>query len=156
MYVRSVRTVRTLPFTAGAVILHETRLTFRIDRSTKQKAILLGINISAICRTAIFHAVSNREKRGQLEIEPVNSKRDAAILFNRIQPVLIQLIKKNPELINDLSNGFGSADVLKKYILQIPDKHFLQFARFVSGDESYISPLIEDFIEANQEQINAR
>lgn len=114
--------------------MRDSVLEIRIEREKKRKARALGIPISSVCRAAIDHAIKNRERHGVLEFEPISSRVEAARTFNKIQPTIIELIRRHPDLLPKLDECFDTLTVLKGYILEVPDRHFLDFSKFVSGN----------------------
>ena len=134
--------------------MRDSMIKFRIERDQKRKALVLGIPISSVCRTAMEQAIRTREKRGQLQINPIQSFQDAVRTFNAINPAITALLNKHPELLEQLDTSPDVLEVLKTHILEIPDKYFLDFARFISGNGHSHKVFIE-FLNSQEELADA-
>ncbi len=99
-------------------------------------------------------AIRTRERRGQLQINPIQSIQDAVKTFNAINPAINSLLKKHPGLLEHLNTAPDVLEVLKDHILEIPDQYFLDYARFISGNgHSHLAIL--EFLNSQEELADA-
>lgn len=126
--------------------MRDVSIKFRIEKDKKRKARILGLPVSSICRAAIDHAIKNRERHGIIELEPISSRVEAVRAFNKIQPMILELFKRHPDLPLKLDRSYDTLEILRDYILEVPDRHFLDYAKFISGNE-YAHEIFFEFLK---------
>lgn len=133
---------------------YDTDLTIRVPRKLKEEAILLRLPLSAICRAAIKEKILSGN--GGLPVEKVRSTKQAAQLFNKIQPVFDALITEN--YLYELQASPIPLVLLKSKISVIPDHFLRDFVEFLMGghfSEQILTIYLEERLECIKTADNA-
>lgn len=132
----------------------DTNLTIRLPRKLKEEAILLRIPLGPVCRAAIKEKILNGN--GGLPVEKVRSTKQAAQLFNKIQPVFDALISEN--FLYELQSSPIPLVLLKSKISVIPDHFLRDFVEFLMGghfSEQILSIYLVERLECIENAENA-
>ena len=122
---------------------HDTYLKIRLPRKLKEEAILLRIPLGPVCRAAIKEKILSGN--GGLPVEKVRSTKQAAQLFNKIQPVFDALISEN--FLYELKGSPIPLTILKSKISVIPDHFLRDYVEFLMGghfSEQILSIYLEE------------
>lgn len=132
----------------------DSYIKIRVSRTMKEQAILKGIPFGPVCRAAIKDKLLNGN--GGLPVEKIRSLKQAAQVFNKIQPVFDALISET--FLYELQHSPVPLSILKTKISIIPDHFLRDFVEFCLGgvfSEQILSIYLEEREECFKTAKNA-